>query len=101
MLFPGSMLLNYLFLKYGVLCYSYILSILWILNALSPIDSLTGDLEIVESSMMQTKEDLASWQREVQKRLDQESKFIADLRSRQPHSGTSSSNQSEEDEKDM
>ena len=42
---------------------------------------ITGDLEIVESSMMQTKEDMESWQREIQKRLDQESKFIAELRS--------------------
>ena len=31
--------------------------------------------------MMQTKEDMESWQREIQKRLDQESKFIAELRS--------------------
>ena len=51
--------------------------------------------------MMQTKEDMESWQREIQKRLDQESKFIAELRSKQPHSGTSSSNQSDDDEKDM
>ena len=39
-----------------------------------------GDLEIVGSSMMQTREDLASWQREVQRRLGQEAKFISELR---------------------
>ena len=31
--------------------------------------------------MMQTKEDMECWQREIQKRLDQESKFITELRS--------------------
>ena len=31
--------------------------------------------------MMQTKEDMESWQSEIQKRLDQKSKFIAELRS--------------------
>ena len=61
----------------------------------------SGDLEIVDSSMMQTREDLASWQREVQRRLGQEAKFISELRAKQPRSGTSSSNQSDDEDKDL
>ena len=40
--------------------------------------------------MMQTREDLESWQNEVQKRLDQETKFVTELRSKQPNSGNNS-----------
>lgn len=40
--------------------------------------------------MMQTREDLESWQKEVQKRLDQETKFVTELRSKQGYNGTNS-----------
>jgi len=61
--------------------------------------------------MMQTREDLESWQKEVQKRLDSETKYVSELQSSQSHSmshsgyssgpsGYSSSNQSDEDEKE-
>ncbi|XP_060598439.1 dystrobrevin beta-like isoform X2 [Ruditapes philippinarum] len=53
-------------------------------------DNINGDLEIAENYMMQTREDLESWQKEVQKRLDQETKFVTELRSKQPNSGTNS-----------
>ena len=36
----------------------------------------SGELEIAETYMLQTREDLESWQREVQKRLDQETRYV-------------------------
>lgn len=62
--------------------------------------------------MMQTREDLESWQKEVQKRLDAEAKYVTELQCQQTqsmsHSGYSSgpsgyssgSNQSEDDDKE-
>lgn len=44
-----------------------------------------GDIEIAENYMMQTREDLESWQKEVQKRLDQES--IKEVQIKQSNSG--------------
>ncbi|KAK3583118.1 hypothetical protein CHS0354_036866 [Potamilus streckersoni] len=46
-------------------------------------DILNGELEVADNSMMQTREDLENWQKEVQKRLDQEARFIAKLRAKQ------------------
>ncbi|KAL4235707.1 hypothetical protein ACF0H5_004100 [Mactra antiquata] len=48
-------------------------------------DNFNGDIEIAENYMMQTREDLESWQKEVQKRLDQET--IVDLKTKQTNSG--------------
>ncbi|WAR24886.1 DTNB-like protein [Mya arenaria] len=39
-------------------------------------DNINGELEIAETYMLQTREDLESWQREVQKRLDQETRYV-------------------------
>lgn len=62
--------------------------------------------------MMQTREDLESWQKEVQKRLDQETKYVTELKSQQnnsmsqseyssgPSGYSSSSNQSEDEDKE-
>lgn len=59
--------------------------------------------------MMQTREDLESWQKEVQKRLDAEAKYVTELQSQQSMShsgyssgpsGYSSGNQSEDEDKE-
>ncbi|KAH3695949.1 hypothetical protein DPMN_083408 [Dreissena polymorpha] len=83
-------------------------------------DDLNSELEIAENYMMQTREDLESWQREVEKRLDQETRYAPDHRASNgrasnsgrgsgyssgsfPRSGSgysSSGNQSEDEDKD-
>ncbi|XP_052775325.1 dystrobrevin beta-like isoform X2 [Mya arenaria] len=71
-------------------------------------DNINGELEIAETYMLQTREDLESWQREVQKRLDQETRYVTRVKAansnnsstgRSGHSSTGS-NQSEEEDRD-
>lgn len=71
---------------------------------------VSGELEIAETYMMQTREDLDRWQAEVQRRLDQETGCSVgkhthngrgSFSSSNARSGySSSSNQSDDDDKD-